>query len=261
MKNTYDKIGVTVDAGLAIITLNAPPVHILDGTMCRELTAALRALRESEATTKVVLLRSSGPKAFSAGASVEEHRPEPVVQMLATFHALIKELLSSPAITIAGVQGICLGGGLELAAACDIVLTSERAKFGHPEILLGCFPPAAGPLLRRIVGRHKTAEIIATGETFDANEALRIGLANHVYDKEAFAGACTDFAQALSAKSGAVLRLAKRSYADLDRDAIFAEIDRNETLYLDELIREPDMLEGIEAFLEKRPPAWSEGTP
>ncbi len=259
MRKTNEKIELAIDAGLATITLSAPPVHILDATMCGEITTALRALREN-AAVKVVLFRSSGPKAFSAGASVEEHRPEPVVQMLATFHGLIKELLAAPALTIAGVQGVCLGGGLELAAACDMVLASERAKFGHPEILLGCFPPAAGPLLRRIVGRHKTAEIIASGETFDASEALRIGLVNHVYNEDSFPGACADFARALCGKSGAILRLAKRSYADLDREAIFAEIDRNETMYLDELIREPDMLEGIEAFLEKRAPAWSEGT-
>ncbi|NNE09104.1 MAG: cyclohexa-1,5-dienecarbonyl-CoA hydratase, partial [Gemmatimonadetes bacterium] len=141
-----------------------------------------------------------------------------------------------------------------------MVLASERAKFGHPEILLGCFPPAAGPLLRRIVGRHKTAEIIASGETFDAAEALATGLVNRVYDEDAFPGACAEYARRLCEKSGAVLRLAKRSYADLDREEIFAEIDRNEKLYLDELVREPDMLEGIEAFLEKRAPAWREGT-
>src|SRR5207248_6829402 len=148
--------------------------------MMREIGDALNDCANQNDLVAIVFEAAEGSRAFSAGVAVEEHVPETVVEMLASFHDIFRKLnqISRPAIAL--VDGAALGGGCELVAACDIVIASDRARFGQPEIKLGVFPPVAAILLPRIIGDKKAREMILLGEIIDANEALRIGLINQV---------------------------------------------------------------------------------
>src|SRR5207248_5178674 len=148
--------------------------------MMREIGDALNDCANQNDLVAIVFEAAEGSRAFSAGVAVEEHVPETVVEMLASFHDIFRKLnqISRPAIAL--VDGAALGGGCELVAACDIVIASDRAKFGQPEIKLGVFPPIAAILLPRVIGEKRARELILTGEMIEASEALRLGLVNHV---------------------------------------------------------------------------------
>ena len=128
----------------------------------------------------IVFTADSDCRAFSAGVAVEEHVSDTVYQMLDSFHGIFRQLEQLARPTIAVVEGSALGGGCELVAACDIVIASERTRFGQPEIKLGVFPPVAALLLPRIIGDKRARELILTGELIDGKEAARIGLVNHL---------------------------------------------------------------------------------
>src|SRR5205814_6581388 len=148
--------------------------------MMREIGDALNDCANQNDLVAIVFEAAEGSRAFSAGVAVEEHVPETVVEMLASFHDIFRKLnqISRPAIAL--VDGAALGGGCELVAACDIVIASDRAKFGQPEIKLGVFPPIAAILLQRIIGDKRARELILTGEMIESSEALRLGVVNHV---------------------------------------------------------------------------------
>src|SRR5439155_5940402 len=175
----FQNIKFQIDDRVARITLARPPLNILNIAMMREIGGALNAVPKRDLAA-IVFDSAPGTRAFSAGVAVEEHVPETAYQMLEAFHAIFRSLLQIAKPAIAVVDGPALGGGCELVAACDIVIASERAKFGQPEIKLGVFPPVAAILLPRIIGEKKAREMILTGEVIDAAEALRYGLANHV---------------------------------------------------------------------------------
>ncbi|HET6637735.1 MAG TPA: enoyl-CoA hydratase-related protein, partial [Gemmatimonadota bacterium] len=151
-----------------------------------------------------------------------------------------------------------LGGGCELAAFCDLVLASEEATFGQPEIQLGLFPPVTAAAFPYFVHGKKTLELMLTGERIDAREAQRIGLVNQIWPAEGFADEAASFVERLASRSGVALRLAKKAYyAGVDVD--FREaLDRAERIYLRELMASHDALEGIEAFRGKREPNWTD---
>ncbi len=240
--------------GVARVTLNRPPLNIVDIPLMLELQAALDEIR-AEVTTKVVVLAARG-KYFSAGVDVKDHTPDRVEAMLHEFHAVIRRLWSLEQPTVAAVQGSALGGGCELALACDFIIASADARFGQPEIRIGAFPPIAALLLARLVPRKKAFELTLTGDPIDAATAERWGLVNVVARAEEFDAAVETFVARLTQSSGAVLRLAKRAVrAPLagEDEAALREIER---LYLDELMQTEDAREGIAAFLEKRLPQW-----
>jgi cyclohexa-1,5-dienecarbonyl-CoA hydratase len=189
---------------------------------------------------------------------VSEHKPDTVKEMLNEFHAVIKKILKMQAPTIAAVQGSALGGGMELAMACDFIVASESAKFGQPEIQVGVFPPIAALFLSRLVPRKKAFELILTGDAIDARAAERIGLVNAVASPETFETELNAFVSRLSKLSGVVLRQTKRAamLPLLGRDEeMLEEIER---LYLGELMQTHDANEGLNAFVEKRAPKWGE---
>jgi cyclohexa-1,5-dienecarbonyl-CoA hydratase len=241
---------------IARVTLNKPPLNVMDIAMMEELDAALKSLKGDRAS-KVIVIAAAG-KAFSAGVDVADHTKERVDEMIKKFDNIFRTLWSLEQPTVAAVQGMALGGGCEVAIGCDFVVASEKAKFGQPEIKVGVFPPVAALVLPRIIGRKKAFEWVLTGETFDAREAERIGLVNVVAPPESFDAAVNAFVGKLTALSGAVLRLAKRATQiglDQGADAAFAEIER---LYLRDLMQTADATEGLAAFLEKREPKWKE---
>ncbi|HEV2720666.1 MAG TPA: enoyl-CoA hydratase/isomerase family protein [Thermoanaerobaculia bacterium] len=242
------KISVSENEHAYRITLNDPPLNILDIEMLEELRDAIAAAKPDR---HALILDAAGEKAFSAGASVQDHLGDRVATMLDRFHDCFRLLAKLDLVTIALVRGAALGGGCELAMACDFVLASARAKFGQPEIHLGVFPPVAAYQLSRLTSPRRGLELLLTGETVDAQTALSLGLVNAVV---------ADFEpwlEKLWKQSASSLRLAKKAFRlaqSADFDERLATVER---LYLEELMKTSDANEGLNAFVEKRKPAWS----
>jgi cyclohexa-1,5-dienecarbonyl-CoA hydratase len=236
------------------LTLNRPPLNVLSIPMLEELN---RALDRVDGEIRLVLLRSGIERAFSAGADVGDHVPERVEQMLAELHRAIIRLWEMEALSIAVVRGHCLGGGMELALSCDFVLAGESARFGQPEIQLGCFPPVAAVLLPHLIGPRRAAEVILTGKTFTAREAETMGLVTRVVRDEEVSAAVEALVDDLARKSPIALRFAKRALRYGRSPDPRAALRAVERLYLDELMATEDAREGIRAFLEKREPVWT----
>jgi cyclohexa-1,5-dienecarbonyl-CoA hydratase len=165
-------------------------------------------------------------------------------------------MLALPQVTIAGVRGLCLGGGCELASCCDMIVATEDSVFATPEIHVGCYPPVALARFAGLIGYHRAAEMIFTGQRYSARDAERIGLINRV----APAGAIDDGIQSLLGelldKSGAVLRIAVKGMRAFSLVGFADALQKSEALYCDELLRTEDVAEGVSAFLHKRKPAW-----
>ena len=239
----------------ATLTLDRPPLNILDLAALAELGEAVAALaRDSD--LQLVVVRGAGPKAFSAGVSVEDHTPEKLPEMLRRFHGALEALRGLPAITLAAVHGHCLGGGMELAMACDLVLAAEDARFGQPEVELGCFPPYAAALYPAKLGASRTLDLLATGRTLAAAEAERLGLVTWLAPAGRLDERLAELVATLTAKSATVTRIIKQAVA-AGTSLPFAEaLAASERLYLEDLATTSDMAEGLAAFLAKRPPAW-----
>lgn len=249
-------VRLQVDDGVARLVLDRPPLNVLDLSALEDLEAALEEIAGADGV-RLLCLTGSG-KAFCAGVSVEDHLPDRVEATLGRFGEAVKRLLGLPFPVVGAVNGAALGGGCELAAACDIVLARAGAKLGQPEIRLGVFPPAAAALLPRLVGRQRALDMILTGRTLDAEEAHRAGLVQHVFPAASWQEEVDGFLSGLAGMSGPVLRLAKRATLEGIERAPIEALDEAERLYLDELMELRDPREGLEAFLEDREPAWKD---
>jgi cyclohexa-1,5-dienecarbonyl-CoA hydratase len=237
------------------LLINRPPLNILDIATLRELHAALdSALNDPE--VRVVEFSGAGEKAFSAGTEIRDHVPECAPEMLREFHALVRAVIASHYPTVAVVRGHCLGGGMELALACDFILASSSARFGQPEIKVGAFPPVAAILLPKMIPEKRALEMILTGEPVTAEEAFRLGLVNRVASEAALDDEVQKFSGQLLGQSPAILALARRTARLESRRAFEAALRETERIYLEELLHTEDAVEGIHAFLEKRPPKW-----
>ena len=243
--------------GLVRLVLDRPPLNVLDIPMLRELDEVLESLRE-DASVNVLLVTGSG-RAFCAGVDIADHTADRVDEMIETFHRVIERLMDLPFPVVAAVNGAALGGGCELALACDVVLARAGAKLGQPEIRLGVFPPAAAVLLSRLVGRQAAADLILSGRVIKAEEAVTVGLASRVFPADEFDSSVNEYVAAMAALSGPVLRITKRAMREGEAGSPGDAMRRVERLYLDELMQLDDAHEGLAAFTEKRVPAWSGG--
>jgi len=240
---------------IVTISLNRPPLNILDLDILAELRLQLRRLDQDEELAAVVL-RGAGERAFSAGVAVEDHTRELVPTMLEDFHGAIRCLRQMRAVSIAAVRGHCLGGGMELAAGCDIVLASDDSRFGQPEIELGCIPPLATALYPKRIGPAKTFDLLVTGRLVDCDEAEQMGFVSRQVPADELDIELERLKDQIARRSLPVLRLLKRAIL-AGRDRSFDEaLAESERLYLEELIETQDMQEGLAAFLEKRTPDW-----
>jgi len=239
--------------GVARVTLNRPPLNILNIATIVELHGAIERVASQD--VKVLVIGHQG-KAFSAGVAIEDHTPDKVPEMLEKFHGLFRLLQSMAVPSVALVDGMALGGGCELAVFCDMAIASERATFGQPEIKVGVFPPVAAVLFPHLVGRNRALELLLTGKTIDAAEAKAIGLINQVYPVDGFREKAEEFVQSLASLSAPVLKLAKRAVDQSLYSGVVEGIAAAERLYLGELMRTEDAHEGLAAFLEKRKPEW-----
>jgi len=255
-------VRLEVEDHAAWITLDRPPLHVLDIATNRALSAAVRSLA-GRADVRVVVLRGAGDRAFSAGVDIADHVPAKVGAMLEAFHGVFRALVELGRPTVALVRGAALGGGCELVAFCDLALAAESATFGLPEIGLGCLPPVAALVLPAVVGPKAAAEMALTGEPIHAARAHALGLVNNVVPDESFEVEARAFVARLARHSGAALALAHEAMAPalrggLDRAAFLAALARVETLYLERLMATADAREGIAAWMEKRAPLWSD---
>jgi cyclohexa-1,5-dienecarbonyl-CoA hydratase len=251
---TTTRIELDIAVPIAHIRLTNPPLNIIDLTMMRELE---RALTEIEARSDLTTIVFEGDtRAFSAGVDIKAHLPEQVHEMLTNFHAVIRAIVASRKVTIAAVQGACLGGGAELAAVCDIVYTGRDATWGFPEIKLACYPPVAAVVLPALIGQKRAAELILTGRSISGDEAVAIGLANRSAGAEEVNSLVQETIAELIQLSPVALAHAKKAIYAWDAVHFDKGLTRSEKIYFDELISTADAREGIIAFLEKRAPKW-----
>jgi len=245
------------EAHCAIVSFGKAPANLLDRATVADLGITLKKLA-SGPTLKGIVLRGSGEH-FSFGASVEEHLPEHVAGMLQEFHAFLRSLddFGMPPL-MAAVQGRCLGGGLELALACDFLAVAPGAQLGCPEIRLGVFPPAAAALLPLRISAGKAACLVASGHLVTAEEALHCGLADfELLPEDLDHASYAWFRDHVSQLSAAALRHARWAARHPWRHALGETLDQLEQQYLQRLMQTEDANEGLQAFLEKRRPQWS----
>lgn len=237
----------------ARVALSNGKQNVIDIAMMAELARTLEEI-ESQSEIAVIVLSGAGEH-FSGGVDIPSHTPDKASEMLEKFHTLVRKLLRTTKVTLAGVRGYCLGGGAELAMTCDIVVTAESAHWGFPEIKLGCFPPVAAAALAAVVGQKRAAELVLTGRTFDGREAVQLGLANRAVPVKVDE-AVSEYEERLKALSPVALAYAKRALYSWDAAHFEKGLARAEEIYLKELIRSEDAQEGIRAWMEKRQPTW-----
>jgi enoyl-CoA hydratase/carnithine racemase len=233
-KKTYNNIIFDIDGETAFLTINRPPVNILDIATMEEMNDALDSLIDNS-DVKVLVITGSGEKAFSAGVDVSDHTEDKVDKMLEVFHDIFRKMTKLDQVTVAAIKGLTLGGGCEVAIFCDTIIAAENVKIGQPEIKLAVFPPIALLVFPRLVGLKRASELLLSGKVIDANEAERIGLINKVVPLESF----------------------DAEGINLGLETNFADgLEKIEKIYKEELMASEDAHEGLESFLEKRKPIW-----
>lgn len=240
--------------GVATLTLSRAPLNWLNIEMMSEFNSYLESLL-SEKALKLLVIQAAG-KAFSVGVEVADHLGDLAPKMIETFHRMFRLMDALKVPSIAVVNGSALGGGCELALYCDMVLATEKAKFGQPEIQVGVFPPIAALVLPRIIGRKKAMELILAGDTITAQEALNLGLINKVVPESSLAQEAEAFIGKFSKLSGIILKLTKEAALAGLEDDMEKGLKTIETIYLQKVMKTHDAMEGLKSFLEKRKPLW-----
>jgi cyclohexa-1,5-dienecarbonyl-CoA hydratase len=242
MANVYNDIKLQREGGVATLVLDKPPLNVLDIAMMEEINEVLVDL-EGDDTLKVLVIRAEG-KAFSAGRDISDHTADKVEDMIRIFHDISRHMhhIHAPIVVLSS----------------DIVLASERSKFGQPEIQVGVFPPIAAVTLPYLTGRQKALELVLTGGVIKANEAHRIGIVNQVYPVEDFDDAVDAYIAKLAGLSAPVLQLTKRSVTESMGKPFSDAMRVVEDLYLGELMDTEDANEGLAAFMDKRKPVWKD---
>lgn len=251
---SYEHIEVNFEKGLGTITLNRPPANILNIAMMEEINSTLDSWQDNK-DLKVILFNAKG-KCFSAGVDVGEHVGDLASKMIEVFHGMFRRMDNLGVLTIASVFGSCLGGGCELAVFCDMVVASEGAKFGQPEVQVGVFPPVAVQIMPRIIGRKAATELILSGKIISADESFNLGLINKVVKEEDLEPETVEFIKPFLNMSSKVLRLTKKAITAGLKDDLEPSLKLIEEIYIDELMSSHDAHEGLKAFLEKRKPEW-----
>jgi cyclohexa-1,5-dienecarbonyl-CoA hydratase len=241
------------DGAVLRLVLDAGPGNVIDRALCQELHAAADEARDNPRLVAVVLDHEG--KHFSYGASVEQHAPEEVGRMLPTLHAAARALVTLDVPLVAVVRGLCLGGGLELAALADRIVSHPGARFGQPEIQLGVFAPIASALLPRLIGPRPATDLLITGRTLSAEEAHTRGLVAELAEDPA-GSALAWVSEHLLPRSASSLRFAVAAARRSWRAGFLSDLEEHERVYLEQLMATHDAPEGIAAFLEKREARW-----
>jgi len=247
------KLTVEITGSVARISLNNPPLNVIDLEMIGALREHLVALEQKPNVTAIVF--AGNERVFSAGMDVAALAPQTVESTLNKFHGVVRALVATSKLTIASVRRHCLGGGAELALVCDIVYAGSDAIFGFPEIKLAAFPPVAMVALSAIVGQKRAAELLFTARSLTAQEAFAMGLVNEIADDPETL--VTECLQRVSQLSPAALRIAKKAFYGWDAMHFEKGLMRAEEIYREYVTRSEDGKEGIRAFIEKRRPRWT----
>ena len=248
------------DDGIGVITLDRPPANSYDLSFIEELAAAVDQAADDD-EVKVVVLRSALEKFFSAGADVKafgENTVEANMEMIRASHETLSSIATIPKIFIAEINAHALGGGLEIALACDLRFAAEgEYRLGTPEVTLGVLPGNGGTQrLPRLIGWSRALDLMITGRTLTPVEALELGIVNAVYPADELRGKTLEYARALA--SGATKAIGNIKLAVHEGLAVGVDsgLEREQTL-IEELFRSDDGREGISAFTEKRKPVFS----
>ena len=245
---------LTIDKGVARINLNRPKHNVFNIEMMEELTAMLADLA-GNGDLKCVVIGAQGPS-WCAGVEVSDHKPELAPDMIRVFDALLKQIHALPVPSVAAVNGACLGGGMEVAIACDLVVASKASVFGQPEIKLGFLPPYAAVRLPHLVGPSKAIEICTTGRRYSAQAMYDMGLIAELFEAEGFEDSLAKLIKEFQHASPLIIRLNKKAvtmHVGMDINSAMESVG---DLFLNKLMKTADTLEGIKSFEEKRRPEW-----
>jgi len=258
MSQTYETLLLDKEGRVATITINRPDKRNALSIKIREEGAALLEELRTDNSVGVVVITGAGDKAFIAGADIAEFADRTAITQREVMmgRSLFNAIDSFPKPVIAMINGFCLGGGCELALACDIRIASENALFGQPEINLGIIPGGGGTQrLTRLVGEGKAMELILTGDFIDATTAFNIGLVNHVVPADHLRTKTMEIATRIADKGPIALQLAKEAVKLASKSNIDEGLRREVDLFALCFSTE-DKNEGVSAFLEKRKPAF-----
>ena len=247
------KVWFDAEGRLLRLSLNRPKANLIDAAMIAALDRAL-AQHSDNPGLGAVLIEAEGAH-FSFGASVEEHLPGQCAAMLQGLHRLILRMVESPVPILVAVHGQCLGGGLEVALAGHLLFVAPDAALGQPEMKLGVFAPAASCLLPELAGPMRALDLLLSGRSITGTEAAAFGIAMETAP-DPTAAALAYFEEHLKTKSASSLRHAVQA-ARIDYVArVKAKLASVERIYLDELMTTHDAVEGLDAFIAKRPAQW-----
>ena len=254
----YETITIEKRGAVAILTINRPDkLNALNEAVHREGVTALEKLKRDD-TVRVLVITGAGEKSFVAGADISEFEGKtPITQRDAFYdRSLFNSIDSFPKPVIAMVNGFCLGGGNELAMACDIRMASENARFSQPEINLGIMCGGGGTQrLTNLIGEGRSMEMVLTGDMIDAATAERFGLINHVYPSDQLEAETMKLAEKIAEKAPIALQLSKEAVKFASRSNLDEGLKREVDLFAICFSTE-DKNEGVAAFLEKRKPVF-----
>jgi len=246
------------DSGsMAHLTMNRPKQNILNMEMLREMAVAIESLNSRDDVCLILL--DAAPECegyFSAGVGAEGYTSQMVFQMLDAFHRVFHAMIDISKPVLAVVDGVASAGGCELAAFCDLVIATENARFLQPEIKLGVFSPLGAVVYPRVIGPKRAMELLLTGDTLNAQQAVQIGLVNRVVPRTALKETVDALVKRLSEQSGAVLALLKRVIFEGTWLPFDEALKKSQDVYLNQLFELEDSQEGLRAMVEKRKPVW-----
>jgi len=254
---TYENVIVEKDGSIAVVTLNRPQaLNALSYALVKDLSLAMQAL-DGDDEVRVIIV-TGGPKVFAAGADIKEMADRgPFDQRLQERLHYRDQINRIAKPVIAAVSGFALGGGCELAMTCDIIIASETARFGQPEVNLGIIPGSGGTQrLTHVIGKHRAMELVLTGDIIGAADAERLGLVNRVVPVELFLEEAKNVAKKIAVKPPLAIKAAKEAVLKAANTALDEGLDfERKSFYL--LFASEDRTEGMKAFLEKRKAEFS----
>jgi cyclohexa-1,5-dienecarbonyl-CoA hydratase len=255
VRNEFKHIRFDTFHYAARITLNQPPYNVLSTALLQEMATAIESLI-TQSHIKCMVLDSAAPKAFSAGISLEDSRPDRIFQTLEAFTRVVQAITEISKPLVVAVNGPAIGAGSELAAFGDLVIATPNARFAQPEVRMGVFPPFAAVMLPALIGPKKTYELILTGQSLSAEEAQALGLVNKVVPEAALQSTVNEIVERIGEFSAPVLAMTKAAIAGSAGLPLNQAMKRSQDIYLNQLMALEDVQEGLQARLEQRKPVW-----